>query len=87
MPAAWLQVLEVRHKELGQLSKAIPYRVAMQTLLFAAPTLAMVICFATYGTVQPDDFTPATIFTSIAYFGLMRFPLIFLPFALVSRGA
>ena len=43
------QVLDVRKKELGQLGRAIPYRVAMQTLLFAAPTLAMVICFAIYG--------------------------------------
>ena len=75
----------MRKKELGQLGKAIPYRVAMQTLLFAAPTLAMVTCFAVYGSVEPDSFTPATIFTAIAYFGLMRYPLIFLPFALVSE--
>jgi hypothetical protein len=34
--------------------------------------------------VSPDSFTPAAIFTSIALFGLMRFPLIFLPFALIQ---
>ena len=34
--------------------------------------------------MQPDNFTPAAIFTSIALFGLMRFPLIFLPFALIQ---
>lgn len=77
-------MLEVRRKELGELGKAIPYRVSMQTLLFAAPTLAMVICFVVYGSAEPDSFTAATIFTSIAYFSLMRFPLIFLPFALVG---
>ena len=39
---------------------------------------------AAAGSVEPDNFTPARIFTSIAYFALMRFPLIFLPFALVQ---
>lgn len=77
-------VLEVRKDELGRLRKAIPMRVGMQTLLFAAPNLAMVVCFAVYGTVNPSSFTPAAIFTSISLFALMRFPLIFLPFALVQ---
>jgi len=77
-------VLEVRKNELGELRKAIPMRVGMQTLLFAAPTLSMVTCFAVYGAVVPNEFTPANIFTAIALFALMRFPLIFLPFALVS---
>ena len=77
-------MLEVRKKELGELRKAIPLRVGLQSLLFAAPTLAMVVCFAVYGSVQPENFTPATIFTSIALFSLMRVPLIFLPFALIQ---
>ena len=34
--------------------------------------------------MSPDSFTPASIFTSIALFGLMRFPLVFLPFALIQ---
>ena len=136
-------MLEVRKKELGQLRKAIPLRVGMQSMLFAAPTLAMVACFAVYGSggcsgvclrgedsthaaacfslaplqpfgvlhrqarpllvprlpspttprpppsppaVNPDAFTPAAIFTSIALFGLMRFPLVFLPFALIQMA-
>ncbi|KAL4457987.1 hypothetical protein ABPG75_012852 [Micractinium tetrahymenae] len=77
-------VLDVRRNELGQLRKAIPMRVGMQSMLFAAPTLAMVVCFAVYGSTSPSNFTPASIFTSIALFGLMRFPLIFLPFALIQ---
>ena len=43
-------LLEVRKKELGELGKAIPMRVGMQSMLFAAPTLAMVVCFAVFGT-------------------------------------
>ena len=77
-------VLEVRKSELGALGKAIPYRVGLQTLLFAAPSLAMVTCFVVYGTVNPDQFTASSVFTSIALFALMRFPLIFLPFALIQ---
>lgn len=77
-------VLEVRKQELGALGKAIPHRVGLQTLLFAAPSLAMVTCFVVYGTVNPDAFTPAAVFTSISLFALMRFPLIFLPFALIQ---
>lgn len=77
-------VLEVRKNELGALGKAIPYRVGLQTLLFAAPSLAMVTCFVVYGTVRPEQFTASAVFTSIALFALMRFPLIFLPFALIQ---
>ena len=77
-------LLEVRKKELRELGKAVPMRVGMQTLLFAAPTLAMVTCFVAYGAAAPEDFTPANIFTAISLFALMRFPLIFLPFALVQ---
>jgi hypothetical protein len=36
--------------------------------------------------VRPEAFTPAAIFTSIALFGLMRFPLVFLPFALIQMS-
>ncbi len=61
-------------------------RIGMQTLLYAAPTIAMVISFSVYGSVVPEAFTPARIFTSIALFSIMRFPLIFLPFALVQLG-
>lgn len=42
-------VMEVRRNELGRLRKAIPFRVGMQSMLFAAPILAMVVCFAVYG--------------------------------------
>jgi ATP-binding cassette subfamily C (CFTR/MRP) protein 1 len=77
-------VLEVRKRELAALGKAIPYRVGLQTLLFAAPSLAMVTCFVVYGTVKPEQFTASSVFTSIALFALMRFPLIFLPFALIQ---
>lgn len=77
-------VLEVRRKELGELGKAIPMRVGLQTLLNAAPTLAMVACFGAYGTAAPNAFQPSNVFTAISLFALMRAPLFFLPFALIQ---
>lgn len=77
-------LLEVRRKELGELRKGVPYRVGMQALLFSAPLLSMVVCFIVYGSVEPDAFQPANVFTAISLFAIMRFPLIFLPFALIQ---
>jgi len=79
-----LQVMEARKRELGRLRQAVPARVGMQVLLFSTPTLAAVFAFAAYGSASPNDFTAPHIFSAIAYFAIMRFPLIFLPFALVQ---
>ena len=79
-----LQVMEARHRELGRLRAAVPARVGMQVLLFSTPTLAAVFAFAAYGSAAPNSFTAPHIFSAIAYFAIMRFPLIFLPFALVQ---
>ena len=78
------QIQEARDRELRRLRQAIPCRVGMQTLLFAAPVLAAVASFAVYGSVDPAGFTAPRIFASISLFAIMRFPLIFLPFALVE---
>ena len=82
-----LQVMEARKRELGRLRQAVPARVGMQVLLFSTPTLAAVFAFAAYGSAAPNDFTAPHIFSAIAYFAIMRFPLIFLPFALVQARA
>ena len=82
-------VLAARDAELGRLRAAIPSRVGMQTLLFAAPVLAAVTSFAAYGAASaghPGRFTPANVFAAIALFALMRLPLILLPFALVEAS-
>ena len=78
------QIQEARERELRRLKQAIPSRVGMQTLLFAAPVLAAVASFAVYGSVDPTGFTAPRIFAAISLFAIMRFPLIFLPFALVE---
>ena len=82
----YVQVLEARRLELGRLKQAVPARVGMQVMLFTTPTLAAVFAFAAYGSAAPTEFTAPRIFSAIAYFSLMRFPLVFLPFALVQVG-
>ena len=77
-------IQEARERELRRLKQAIPSRVGMQTLLFAAPVLAAVASFAVYGSVDSSGFTAPRIFAAISLFAIMRFPLIFLPFALVE---
>ncbi|KAL0031798.1 hypothetical protein WJX79_007928 [Trebouxia sp. C0005] len=79
-------IQEARERELRRLKQAIPSRVGMQTLLFAAPVLAAVASFAVYGSVDATGFTAPRIFAAISLFAIMRFPLIFLPFALVEMG-
>ena len=49
-----------------------------------SPASFVLLCLSPPPAVVPESFTPAAIFTSIALFGLMRFPLIFLPFALIQ---
>lgn len=68
--------MEARKRELGRLRQAIPPRVGMQVLLFATPTLAAVFSFAAYGSAEPGNFTAPHIFSAIAYFSIMRFPLV-----------
>lgn len=80
------ECLEVRERELGELAKLIPPRVILQAVMFCTPLISMAICFAVYGTAEPGRFTPQHIFTAVAYFNMIRTPLIMLPFALVQGG-
>jgi len=52
-------------------------------VLFATPTLAAVASFGVYGSVHPEELTPAQVFASIALFAMLRFPLAFLQFAVI----
>eukprot|EP01025_Chloroclados_australasicus_P037639 TRINITY_DN3846_c0_g4_i1.p1 TRINITY_DN3846_c0_g4~~TRINITY_DN3846_c0_g4_i1.p1 ORF type:complete len:1422 (-),score=137.95 TRINITY_DN3846_c0_g4_i1:223-4488(-) len=80
------KVLDSRTDELRYLWGIIPYRVGLQTIVFATPLLASVASFAVYGSVKPQELTPAKVFASIALFAMLRFPLAFLQFAVVQFG-
>lgn len=80
------EVEKARMEELNMLFKAIPYRVGLQTFLYMIPTFGAVVSFSVYGAVKPENFTPDRIFAAVVLFNIMRFPLVFLPFALVQLG-
>ncbi|KAK4689734.1 hypothetical protein P7C73_g391, partial [Tremellales sp. Uapishka_1] len=74
---------EIRRKEMVGIRKILIIRAANQAIAFSLPTLASVLSFVTYASFHPN-LDPALIFTSLAYFNLLRQPLMFLPRALSS---
>lgn len=88
---AWEQaqkcmVAATRNVELSWLRKMALARVGIQTALFVSPLLAAVLSFMIYGLVNPDSLTPARVFSALALFNIMRFPLVILPFSLIQIG-
>ncbi|WVQ63051.1 uncharacterized protein L199_001202 [Kwoniella botswanensis] len=74
---------EFRRKEMVGVRKILVIRAANQALAFSVPALASVLAFVTYAATH-DSLDPALIFTSLAFFNLLRQPLMFLPRALSS---
>ncbi|ODO00356.1 hypothetical protein I350_06992 [Cryptococcus amylolentus CBS 6273] len=72
-----------RKKEMAGVRKILMIRAANQALAFSVPSLASVLAFVTYA-ASHDNMDPALIFTSLAFFNLLRQPLMFLPRALSS---
>ncbi|WWC59914.1 uncharacterized protein I303_102476 [Kwoniella dejecticola CBS 10117] len=72
-----------RRKEMVGIRKILVIRAANQALAFSVPGLASVLAFVTYAATH-DSLDPALIFTSLAFFNLLRQPLMFLPRALSS---
>eukprot|EP00898_Chlorokybus_atmophyticus_P007059 jgi/Chlat1/7354/Chrsp59S06974 len=73
--------LEARSKEIGCLRKSAYVRACVAGVLFVLPVFVAVASFAMYAAVAKNEVTPATAFTAIALFGILRFPLAFLPFS------
>ncbi|WVQ83494.1 hypothetical protein IAT38_005635 [Cryptococcus sp. DSM 104549] len=77
------RIKDFRRKEMFGLRKILIIRAANQALAFSVPTIASVLAFVTYAATH-DHMDPAIIFTSLAFFNLLRQPLMFLPRALSS---
>lgn len=58
--------------------KLLFIRAGNQALAYSVPVIAAVLSFVTYSSTH-DHMDPALIFTSLAYFNLLRQPLMFLP--------
>ncbi|WIA32238.1 hypothetical protein OEZ86_003085 [Tetradesmus obliquus] len=71
-------VMEVRAKEAGILKRMIWWQALFTMLLFSGPVMMAVAVFAVYAATG-HVFSPATAYTSLALFNLLRLPLAFLP--------
>ncbi|WIA12103.1 hypothetical protein OEZ85_012177 [Tetradesmus obliquus] len=71
-------VMEVRAKEAGILKHMIWWQALFTMLLFSGPVMMAVAVFAVYAATG-HVFSPATAYTSLALFNLLRLPLAFLP--------
>ncbi|KAH7335823.1 ABC protein [Rhizoctonia solani] len=75
---------KTRTKELRAIRSMVFIKAANQAFAFAIPTLAAVLSFVTYAATHDEGLDPAIIFPSMAFFQLLRQPLMFLPRALSS---
>eukprot|EP01006_Ploeotia_vitrea_P051168 TRINITY_DN67532_c5_g1_i1.p1 TRINITY_DN67532_c5_g1~~TRINITY_DN67532_c5_g1_i1.p1 ORF type:complete len:1552 (+),score=907.50 TRINITY_DN67532_c5_g1_i1:416-4657(+) len=74
------RITDVRSdRELPILTSAAIYRAANMALISASPTLILVITFFFYTVVAGEAMDAATVFTVVAVFDRLRFPLILYP--------
>lgn len=76
-------VMEVRDQEANILRRIIWWQALFIMLLFSGPVLMAVTVFAVYGATG-HVFGPASAYTSLALFNLLRMPLAFLPIMITS---
>ncbi|OXG54431.1 cadmium ion transporter [Cryptococcus neoformans Th84] len=72
------KVTELRKRELVFLKKNGFNRASMNATMAFIPTLAAVLTFITYG-LTGHSLTPATIFSGLQYFNVLKTPIAFLP--------
>jgi len=77
------RVLSVREEELGYIWRINKVSAVFGVLLFAAPVLIGVAAIGTYS-LTDGTLTSARLYTALSCFNLIRFPLVFLPFIIIS---
>jgi len=75
------QLSELRIAELIALQASASTRAAIISVLSAAPSVVAVLTLGVYATLG-NILTPAKVFTSLALFNQLRFPLVFYPLIL-----
>ena len=73
-----LKLQKIRDEELLCLKRSANTRAILVSTLSAAPSLVAVVTLATY-TLLGNELSPTKVFTSLALFNQLRFPLIFFP--------
>lgn len=75
------QLTAIRSKELIALKRSANTRAILVSILSAAPSVVAVITLGVYA-LMGNVLTPTKVFTALALFNQLRFPLIFLPLLL-----
>lgn len=75
----------LRGNELKALTRlAYTSAIGFSLILMSAPLIQPVLVFLTYVQIQSEPLTPATAFTTVALFNIMRFPFAFMPMGLLQ---
>ncbi|GMI57179.1 hypothetical protein TeGR_g343, partial [Tetraparma gracilis] len=78
-------IYDIREEELKALTRlAYLTAVGFSMILLSAPIILNIIVFATYISVQSDTLDAAKAFTTVALFGILRFPFAFMPMGLLQ---
>lgn len=72
------RLLSLRSSEVNRVKTVNVWTAILMGITMSVPLLASVVSFIVYGALNPT-FNPPVIFSSLALFNLMRFPLIMLP--------
>lgn len=77
------KIMNVRGAEMKRIRKMLTVRNMINALFVSAPTLAGLVSFVVLERTG-GDLNPATVFSSLSSFNIIRMPLMFLPIAAVS---
>ncbi|EQC29386.1 hypothetical protein SDRG_12849 [Saprolegnia diclina VS20] len=73
------KLTRLRDAELGTMHHIIVLQSWFVALLYAAPVVVSIVSLAIYALVMRQSLTPATVFTALSLFTLLRGPMMFLP--------
>lgn len=75
----------LRSNELAALTRlAYTSAIGFSLILMSAPIIQPILVFLTFVQIQSEPLDPATAFTTVALFNIMRFPFAFLPMGLLQ---
>jgi ATP-binding cassette subfamily C (CFTR/MRP) protein 1 len=78
------RVADIRNQEVETIWTVSKISATFGVLLFAAPVLIGVAAIGTFSLAGDAPLTASRVYTALSLFNLIRFPLVFLPFIIVS---
>lgn len=78
------KIRQIRHQELKKIRSLLVTRALTMAVATSLPVIATIIAFTAFAYTTNDSRNPATIFTSLTLFNMLRMPLMMLPVALAT---